>query len=152
MMAVNGSQMNQERKWKWISFGPPKGAGKSTFANTAPGKKLVLQYDLGASTFPPGVDPGEIWVQTYPDLDASALKAGANSDKWARSKVVYGQVVTDFDNIVTAFNNKASEIKLFDGSIVPIPDTIILDGLVRLDNIIVDGFCAINNIKDPGDA
>lgn len=149
-MAVNGMQMNQERKWKWLSYGPPKGSGKSTFAMTAPGKKLVLQYDLGASTFPPGTNPADFWVQTYPDHDAAGIKSG--SDKWNRTKVTYGAVVTDLNNVVEAFNKKADEITLFDGSKVPLPDTLILDGLVRLDNIIVDGFCAINNISDPGDA
>ena len=151
-MAINGAEINQNRKWKWLSFGPPKGSGKSTFAMTAPGTKLVLQYDLGTSTFPPGVDPASMWIQTYPDSDSSGLKTGAASDKWTRSKVIYGQVVTDLDAIVTAFDKKADQITLFDGSKVPLPDTLILDGLVRLDHIIVDGFCAINNIKDPGDA
>ncbi len=148
-MAIRGSDMNEQRKWKWLSFGPPKGSGKSTFAMTAPGTKLVLQYDLGSSTFPPGVDPGQIWVQNYPDLDSKGLKTA--SDKWARSKETYGKVVTDLDAIVQAFTQNKTEIVLHDQSKVPLPDTLILDGLVRLDNIIVDGFCAINNISDPGD-
>jgi len=151
-MAIQGSKMNETRKWKWLSFGPPKGSGKSTFAMTAPGKKLVLQYDLGASTFPPGTNPEDFWIQTYPDSDRTALQQGATSDKWTRSKDVYTKVVKDLDAVVEAFNSNKQEIKLHDDSIVPLPDTLILDGLVRLDNIIVDGFCAINNIKDPGDA
>lgn len=151
-MAINGAQMNQERKWKWLSFGPPKGSGKSTFAMTAPGTKLVLQYDLGASTFPPGVDPAGIWIQTYPDSDAKALTMGSNSDKWHRSKACYAAVVKDLEAVVNGVNQKLPEITLHDGSKVPLPDVLILDGLVRLDNIIVDGFCAINNIQDPGDA
>jgi len=149
-MAINGQDMNEQRKWKWLSYGPPKGSGKSTFAMTAPGKKLVLQYDLGASTFPPGTDPKDFWVQTYPDHDAAGIKS--TSDKWNRTKVTYAAVITDLNNVVEAFNKKADEITLHDGSKVPLPDTLILDGLVRLDNIIVDGFCAINNISDPGDA
>src|SRR5690242_17089178 len=148
-MAIRGSEMNEQRKWKWLSFGAPKGSGKSTFGMTAPGKKLIFQYDLGSSTFPPGVDPSEIWIQTYPDLDATGLKAA--SDKWNRSKVVYEKVVKDMDALVQAFTKQQPEIQLHDGSSVPLPDTLILDGLVRLDNIIVDGFCAINNISDPGD-
>jgi len=117
---------------------------------TAPGKKLVLQYDLGASTFPPGTKPEDFWIQTYPDHDSLGIKS--TSDKWNRTKVTYAAVITDIDNIVQAFNKGADEIVLHDKSIVPIPDTLILDGLVRLDTIIVDGFCAINNIMDPGDA
>ncbi|MCI0530282.1 MAG: ATP-binding protein [Nitrospira sp.] len=144
--------MNQDRKWKGLSYGPPKGSGKSTFWATAPGTKLVLQYDLGASTFPPGSNPNDFWIQTYPDLDSAGLKTGFNSDKWARTKEVYAAVVKDLDAIVEGFKAGNNEITLHDGTKVPLPDTLILDGLVRLDNIIVDGFCAINNIKDPGDA
>lgn len=151
-MAVNGSTMNEERKWKWLSYGAPKGSGKSTFAMTAPGTKLVLQYDLGASTFPPGTNPADFWVQTYPDTDTGGLHSGIGSDKWKKSKQVYSQVITDLDNIVEAFNKGADEIVLHDGSKVPLPDTLILDGLVRLDHIVVDGFCSINNITDPGEA
>jgi len=150
-MAIRGSEMNETRKWKWLSFGPPKGSGKSTFAMTAPGKKLVLQYDLGSSTFPPGTNPEDFWIQTYPDLDSKGMERGKTSDKWGRSKEIYTKVVTDLDAVVQAFAQGKQEIELHDKSKVPLPDTLILDGLVRLDNIIVDGFCAINNIADPGD-
>lgn len=150
-MAINGAMIEPTKKWKWLSFGAPKGSGKSTFAMTAPGTKLILQYDLGSSTFPPGVNPADCWVQTYPETDRKMLKAAATTDKWARSKATYTKVITDLDAIVEAFDTGAKEIKLHDGTIVPMPDTLILDGLVRLDSIIIDGFCAINNIADPGD-
>ena len=151
-MAINGSQVNAERKWKWLSFGAPKGSGKSSFGMTAPGKKLVLQYDLGASTFPPGMDPNEFWVQTYPDSDAKGMHVGIGTERWTKSKEIYAKVITDLDAIVEAFKANEATITLHDGSTVPLPDTLILDGLVRLDTIIVDGFCAMNNITDPSEA
>lgn len=149
-MAHRGDEIRVERKWKYVSFGAPKGGGKTTLAMTAPGTKLVLQYDLGSTSIPPGVDPKSVYVQTYPDSDHSGLKK--DSDKWTRGKKVYGEVITDIDNVITAFEKKASEVVMHDGTKVPLPEVLILDGLVRLDNIIVDGFCAINNISDPGDA
>lgn len=151
-MAVNGKDMNQSPTKKGMSFGAPKGSGKSSFWMTAPGKKLVLQYDLGASTFPPGTNPEDFYIQTYPDLDSAGLRTGIKTDKWGKSKEVYAKVITDIDNIVTAFRDGKQIITLHDGSTVPLPDTLILDGLVRLDTIIVDGFCAMNNITDPGEA
>lgn len=149
-MAKRGDEERSSRVWKYLAFGPPKGAGKSTLAMTGPGTKLVLQYDHGSTSIPPGVDPTSVYIQKYPDVDPSGISG--KTDKWKRGKVVYEHVITDIDNIVTAFEKGAADIVLHDNTHVPKPDMLILDGLVRLDNIIVDGFCALNNIADPGDA
>jgi len=149
-MAQRADQIRQNRKWKYLSFGPPKGAGKTSFAMTAPGNKLVLQYDLGSTTIPPGVNPQTVWVQDYPETDRKVLNG--QKDKWNRSKVNYEHVIKDLDAVVESFEAGKQEITFWDGTKAPLPDTLILDGLVRLDTIIVDGFCAINNICDPGDA
>jgi hypothetical protein len=150
-MALRGDQIKKQRNWKYVSFGPPKGAGKTSLAMTAPGNKLVLQYDLGTTSIPPIVDPSTVFVQDYPDTDRKGLSA--TSDKWRRTREVYEHVIRDLDAVVESFEGSGKmDIKLHDGTTVPRPDMLILDGLVRFDNIIVDGFCAINNINDPGDA
>jgi len=153
-MAIRGDLMSKEKKLKLLGWGAPKGSGKTTFYITQPGTTLVFQYDLGSTTIPPGVDPANIYVQTYPDAGVADKDVSniINSDKWKRGKEVYQAVMTDILAITSAFRENKDEIKLFDGSIVPKPDNLILDGGVRLDQIILDGFCAINNITDPGDA
>lgn len=153
-MVIRGDELPKTKKLKLLGWGPPKGSGKTTFYISQPGVILDLQYDLGSTTIPPGKNPADIYVQTYPDpgVDEKDFKNILSSDKWKRSKVVYENVMKDLLSIVQAFREHKSEITLYDGSVVPIPDTIILDGGTRLDQILIDAFCAFNNITDPGDA
>lgn len=153
-MAMNGIDARKNRKIKGVGYGSPKGAGKTSFYMSAPGKTLVVQYDLGSLTIPPMKNPEEVWVQTYadPGMNADDFAKAIKSDKWHRPKEVYQNVMFDIGQIIDAFQTGKDEIKLYDGTIVPKPDNLILDGLVRLDEIIIDAFCDFNNISDPGDA
>ena len=140
-----------EKLWKVFLGGKPKSAGKSTFALTAPGKKLVLQYDLGDTTAPPGVDPATIWVRKYDAaiLNPSFDKEGhLTSDKWQRPSNVGEAIIKDLYILRQAFLRGEPEFQLTDGKMYPRPDTIILDGMTEMPLILVDWILAVNKLRD----
>lgn len=127
-------------------FGPSKSAGKTTFAlSVVPeGPQLLLQYSTGTVTVPPGVDPDQIYVESYTD-DMDVMKA--DTDKWKRNKEAGVKVFSDFLEIERAFAEKRP-IKL-GGVEAPLPRSLILDDVTFLNDYVVSWICAVNNIADP---
>lgn len=129
-----------------VAFGAAKSAGKTTFAVSAPGNKILLKYEPGIVSIPPGVDPKTLWVVEYPfDYEELTVK----SDKWKRNKEAGQKIMEDIEEINLAFR-ESRDVKL-DGVTAPLPDTIIMDGGTMLHDALVSWLCAVNGVSDPGE-
>lgn len=130
--------------------GYAKGSGKSTTAISGPGNKILLQYDIGSPTLPPGVDANSVFVRIYPPAD---VDLNADSDGWKRAKNVGREIIQD----VMAIHNGVLARKhiVLGGEEVPwimTPnDTLILDGGVQFLQYILDWILAVNNKRNPED-
>ena len=129
-----------------VVYGPAKSAGKTTFAVSAPGNKILLKYEPGIVSIPPGVDPSTLWTIDYP-YDYEEL--GIKSDHWKRSPEAGARMVTDIVELSNAFAEKR-DVTL-NGHTGVLPDTIIMVGATMLHDALVSWVCAINGITDPGD-
>lgn len=137
---------------KWVKVliaGKPKSAGKTTFALSAPGKKLHIAYDLG---YPPrgipGVDEGKVWtVQYEPALQVVKV----DSDRWTRPSNVGEQIIRDIETIRNAFVGEKEVIEFANGATCPLPDTLILDGMTEMPLSILDWVLSVNKKFDPED-
>ena len=156
-MIQRADQQLLNKKTKALLWGTPKDSGKTTGAMTMPATQespiLVLQYDTGNLTIPPGVDPASVYVKVYPDVLGEAMDA--DTDKWQIKKAVAGQIITDLNTIYDAFNSgKPIQLIGDDGkpeAPVPLPGGLILDGLTQLHEFIVAWICSINKITSFAD-
>ena len=142
--AIEQQQFNGR---KCLGFGPPKGAGKTTFYLYMPQPILVFQFDLGSITVPPGVNPNEVYVHDYPDNEAVDLSA--NSLK--RKRELGDKLAKDLVAFVNGFKSTTDIITLSDGTSCKKPASVLFDGGTRMDDILIDLICAINGISDPTD-
>ncbi len=137
--------------------GAPKSAGKTTFAMTAPGKKLILQYDLGNPTIPPGVDPSSCWFRSYPpEAPRMVDPKGEYTDKWQKPTNVGKSILADIDAVVQGFLHSLSSsappmITFPDGESCPLPDVLILDGMTELATTITEGVLGMNKKMEADD-
>lgn len=143
----SASEQKTDNGSKCLGFGEPKGSGKTTFYSTMPQPLLVLQFDLGSVTLPPGVDPNGVFIQDYPDN--TVVDLSANGLK--RKREIGDKVAKDFVALLDSFKGNGEVVKLSDGTSCPRPASLFIDGAVRLDEIFIDLICAINNINDPTD-
>lgn len=129
---------------KMLLVGKPKSAGKTTFALSVPGTVLVLQYDLGLVPRVPGVDPDTVYVVNYPVADVPILE---NTDQWKRPRNVGGRIIKDAEEIKNAFLEKRP-IQI-GGKEIPLPDTILADGMTELQAVALDWVLSVNNVTQP---
>lgn len=132
---------------KLLLWGAPKGAGKSTLSMYALTPGLVLQYDIGNPVVPPGVDPAQWFVKVYPAADAGIVY---NTDRWQRAANVGEAIIKDLTAIRAAYNANATEL-LLDGISMPLPASIVMDGLSSMASHILDWILAVNKVTDPDD-
>lgn len=136
--------------------GMPKGAGKTTFALSAtrPGQRtVIIACDQGKLSRTPGIDYSNVLVLPYQNLTREFFDAPAGTVGVGHSrpvKDVYLKLTGDFYQIYNSIKNDVA-IKLADGTEFAPPDNLILDGMSRLNQMLVDGQCALNNIADPSD-
>lgn len=137
--------------------GMPKGAGKTTLAlsvaNTKAPRTVIIACDLGKLSIPPGVDPKNVLVLPYQNLtreffDAQLGVVGAGHSRPVKD--VYLKLTGDFFQIYDSIKNDKA-IKLSNGTEFLPPQNLILDGMARLNQMLVDGQCALNGIADPSD-
>src|SRR5262245_58267193 len=149
MVMKRASEQQEDNGRKVLGFGEPKGPGKTTFYMTMPQPLLVFQYDLGSTTVPPGVDPNGVWVQDYPDLSVVDLSAADIK----RKREIGDKAAKDLVALLESFKTSSTTgiVKLSDGTSCPRPASLFLDGGSRLDDILVNLICAINNISSPRD-
>ena len=149
-MAKLASEQTTTNGRKVVGFGKPKGSGKTTFYTSAAVTKkpmLIMQFDLGSITLPPGVNPNDVYIQDYPD--DTVVNLAETSVK--RKREVGDRVAKDLVAVLEGFKTGKDIIKFSDNTTVPRPNALFFDGAVRLDEIIVDLICAINGIADPTD-
>ena len=141
-------QEAQKEPWlKVVIAGPPKSAGKTTFALSGPGKKLHLAYDLGQPPRGiPGVDESQIWTVQYA---ASLQDVKYQTDAWTRPRNVGEQVMADLEAIRNAFVKGQEQIVFADGAACPLPDLIVMDGMTEMPSILLDWILSVNNKSDP---
>jgi AAA domain-containing protein len=128
--------------------GEPKGAGKTTFAISAihgDRRGVVVACDLGKLSIPPAVKRENVLVVSYQELTRE-IKEGHSSPV----RDVYLKLTGDLYEIYRSVKDQRA-IQLPDGKEFAPPDVVVLDGMSRLNNMLVDGQCALNNIADPSD-
>jgi hypothetical protein len=137
--------------------GLPKGAGKTTLAMsvalTQTPRTAIIACDLGKLSIPPGVDPKNVLVLPYQNLTREFFAAEPGTVGLGHSKPVkdvYLKLTGDFYQIYNSIKNDQA-IKLSNGQEFLPPQNLILDGMARLNQMLVDGQCALNNIADPSD-
>lgn len=139
----------QERETVLVA-GAPKGAGKTTLALSM-GKKedytIVIACDHGKLSVPPHRDRSRILVLPYQDLTREFTETGGHSKP---KRDVYMKLTGDLYTIYKAVKEQKA-IQLGEGKEFPPPQNIILDGMSRLNSMLVDGQCAMNSIDDPSD-
>lgn len=140
-------QMLGERIHKLLEIGAPKGAGKSTFAMTAPTPIALIQFDPGDPVVPPGVDGSKIFVKTYPSATDGITPDSIN---WKRAKDVGEDICRDFLALRKGVLGKA-DIVISPTEAWPLPRTIVLDGLPSMDGHIINWLLAKQNATTPDD-
>lgn len=145
--AVRASEWTTQKNISVLVAGEPKGAGKTTFALSAPGPKVVLAFDLGRLSIPPGINRDETLVIPYQDLTRVMQDQGTTQPV----KDVYLKLTRDLYAVYLAIKNQTTLKFEHEGKEVefPTPRTVVLDGASRLNNMLVDGQCALNNIAEP---
>ena len=131
-----------------IIAGNPKGAGKTTFALSAtkPGQRtVVVACDLGKLSIPPMVDKSNVLVVPYQALTREISEGHSRPVKDVYLKLT-GDLYEIYDSI-----RKDRAIRLDGGREFAPPHNVILDGVSRLNGMLVDGQCSLNNILDPSD-
>lgn len=137
--------------------GMPKGAGKTSLvmsmAKTATPRTVVIACDLGKLSIPPGIDPANVLVLPYQELTREFFEGVPGTVGIGHSKPlkdVYLRLTGDFYQIYNSIKNDQA-IKLRNGTEFLPPQNLILDGVARLNAMLVDGQCALNGIADPSD-
>ncbi len=129
--------------------GMPKGAGKTTLAMTAirpDDYAAVVLCDLGKLSGTSLVNPEHVLVLPNQTLTRE-LNGSGNS---APVKDVFLKLTGDLYKVYRSVKDQTA-IKLQDGKEFPPPNVVILDGMSRLNTMLVDGQCALQNILDPSD-
>lgn len=148
-MTLQHGNFGMGKNRKVLLIGTPKDSGKTTFALStgAHGTVLDLQYDFGNPTIPPGVDPNNIWVKTYP---AASPEVSTEDDRWTPARNVGAEIIADIHEIRNAFKEQRP-IKLHGEEEIPLPGTLVLDGLVGISYGVMQWILAVNNVKDVDD-
>lgn len=118
--------------------GMPK-LGKTTLATSGPLPMVVIACDLGKLSICPGQDRSQILVLPYQDLTREMGDLGTSSPK----RDVYTKLMRDLAEIARSIKN-GEPLKLEDGTEFPTPQTVVLDGFSRLNNMLVDGKLSLN--------
>ncbi len=135
--------------------GLPKN-GKTTFALscTTEGKRTALiACDLGKLSIPPWIDRKNVIVFPYQRLTRELVAADAGVANAGHSKPMrdeYLRLTGDLYRIYKSIKDDQA-IQLADSTEFAPPHNLILDGMARLNKMLVDGQCALNGINDPSD-
>lgn len=116
--------------------------GKTMVATSGPLPMVVVACDLGKLSIPPSQDRSQILVLPYQELTREMGDAGTTVVK----KDVFTRLMSDLYGVAKAVKAGAP-IELEDGTVFPTPKTIVLDGFTRLNQMIIDGKLALNNLQ-----
>lgn len=139
------SDLEQKKGRVTLAFGPV-GAGKTTLIASQPTPHLILACDAGNVTIPPGVNRDEVYIEEFHE----ATRKFNNEGKTVPIGDIYRKTVKRLHEIYTAL---ASSGTLMDDTGKPLPTlvSISIDGVYRLNQMLVDGQCVLNNVNEPGE-
>jgi hypothetical protein len=149
VQAFAGNEWQTQDRITALVCGHPKGAGKTTLAIsvTKPNQTTaVVACDLGRLSIPPSVKREQLLVFPYQEVTRKMDETG--NSKPLRD--VFIKLTGDLYTIYCAVKEQKA-IKIEGGREFPPPDNIVIDGMSRLNSMLVDGQCAMNNIADPSD-
>jgi hypothetical protein len=131
--------------------GLPKGAGKTTLALSSliglpDARAAIIACDLGKLSIPKGVDRNNLLVLPYHDLTREMDGKGFSKPV----KDMYLRLTGDLYEIYRSVKEDRA-IKLSGGREFAPPQFLVLDGMSRLNTMLVDGQCAMNGLDDPSD-
>ena len=141
MQGTTADQWKQQDYWSVLLAGVQKGAGKTTIALSAPTPIAVVSCDLGRLSIPPSVAKSQILVLPYHELTRVMGDMGTSVPQ----KDIYVKLMRELTEVWRAVK-KGEPIKLESGLEFPTPKTVVLDGLSRLNTMLVDGKCALNGL------
>lgn len=130
-----------QKYWSVLVAGRPKDSGKTTFAMSATKPLVLLSFDFGRVSIPPGVDTKDVLIIPYHELTRAFNPDGSSApqiDIWIR-------LLKDLQAIMTSVR-QGKDLVLEDGTTFPSPKTVVLDGMSRLGSMLVDGRLALNNM------
>ena len=122
------------------------GTGKTSLIASQPTPHLILAYDTGTITIPPGVDKEEVYVEEFHETTRRFDPNGRTEP----IKDVYTKTVRRLHEIYTAVSGGKPVLDV-NGQELPPLASISLDGVYRLNQMLVDGQCVLNNVNEPGE-
>ena len=122
------------------------GTGKTCLLLSQPTPHLVLACDTGSLTIPPGIDRTQIFVEEF-HLPTRQFN---NEGKTTPIRDIYTTTVRRLHEIYTAI---ATGKPLLDsgGNSLPSLASVSIDGVYRLNQMLIDGQCVLNNVNEPGE-
>ena len=138
--------ITQQRR-TYLVAGTPK-LGKTTFALSGVREHefaIVVSCDLGEVTLPPWLDRRQVLILPYHALTRE-MEGDGNSKP---VKDVFLKLTGDLFEIYKSVT-EGRPLNLTEGSF-PVPQWVVLDGMSRLNNMLIDGQLAMNNMRDPGE-
>jgi len=139
------SELAQEKGRVILAYGAV-GVGKTALIASQPTPHLILACDTGEVTIPPGVNRDEVYVEEFHE----ATRKFNNEGKTVPIQDVYRKTIKRLHEIYTALSTGAP---LMDDSGKPLLNlaSISIDGVYRLNQMLVDGQCVLNNVNEPGE-
>jgi len=129
--------------------GMPKGAGKTTLAlsSVTPGQRaVVVACDLGKLSIPLMVNRKDVLVMPNQGLTREMDGKGFSKPV----KDIYLKLTGDLYEVYRSIKEDRA-LKLSGGREFAPPNIVVIDGMSRLNTMLVDGQCSMNGIDDPSD-
>ena len=139
------SELEQKKGRVMLAFGAV-GTGKTNLIMGQPTPHLVLACDTGNITIPPGVNKDEVFIEEF-HIPTRRFEPDGRT---APVRDIYTKTIRRLHEIYTAIANGTP---LLDDSGTPLPglSSLSLDGVYRLNQMLIDGTCMLNNVNEPGD-
>lgn len=139
------SEMESSKGKVTLAFGPV-GTGKTLLIMGQPTPHLALACDTGNLTVPPGINKDDIFVEQFhiPTREFNAV------GQTTPIQDIYRKTVRRLHEIYTAISTGAPLLDV-SGHAIPTLASISIDGVYRLNQMLVDGQCVLNNVNEPGD-
>lgn len=139
------SELEQKKGRVILAFGPV-GTGKTSLLLGQPTPHLVLACDTGNVTIPPGVNKDEVYIEEFHTPTRRFDAVG----KTVPIRDIYTSTIKRLHEIYSGLATGQPLLDA-DGNDLPTLATISVDGIYRLNQMLVDGQCVLNNVNEPGE-
>ncbi len=129
---------------KAMLWGAPKNPGKTTNAMSFPTPIAVLSFDPGNLSIPPWVDRSQVVVQRYHDPTRALNPLGGT----VPSKDVVQDFTRDYIKLAELIRNQKPLVD-DNGKELWVPRTVVLDGMTRLNSMMIDSQCMRQGVAEP---